>query len=261
MKKIFRISFAAVLAVLCLSLSVITAFAAKGELTINEDAVAKKGDTVTFTLNMGDCTEELEGIQMQLIYDSEYLEVDEGSLNFPNMSGVVSNAKLDDVILFTWTDVLNLADFTKTAPLVTVDFKVKKAGDTTVTYFITEMYGADVTYLKSFTLTNDIAVNGMTVVKGVSPLILGDSDLQNKYQGSFVNYADGKGEQNGSGENHVAVTGVTSVQSTTSDVIDVSKGEDNTMTIVTVVSIIVVVLAIIAVIILRHHFTKKTEDK
>ncbi|MCH5299170.1 MAG: hypothetical protein J1E96_05330 [Ruminococcus sp.] len=261
MKKLFKISFAAVLAVLCLSLSVVTAFAAKGELTINEDAVAVEGDTVTYTLNMGDCTEELEGIQMQFMYDSEYLEVDADSLDFPNMNGVVSNAGIADVILFTWTDVMNLADFTKTAPLVTVDFKVKKAGETAITYFITEMYGSDVTYLKSFTLTNDIAVNGEVVVKGASPLIVSDSDLQNQYQGSFVNYADGKGEQNGSGEDHVAVTGATGASVTDSDVIDVNKGGNNVMTIVTVVSIIVVVLAIIAVIILRNRFVKKPEDK
>lgn len=261
MKKLFKISFAAMLAVLCLSLSVITAFAAKGEITINDDVTAQKGDTISYTLNMGDCTEELEGIQMQLMYDSEYLEVDEESLDFPNMNGVVSNAKLDDVILFSWTDVMHLADFTKTTPLVKVDFKVKKAGDTAITYFITEMYGSDVTYLKRFTLTNDIAVNGMTVVQGASPLVVGDSDLQNQYQGSFVNYADGKGEQNGSGDEHVAVTGVTNASGATETVIDVTKGEDNTMTVVTVISIIVVVLAIIAVIILRHHFTAKSENK
>ena len=260
MKKLFKISFAAVLAALCLCLSVITAFAAKGELTINEEAAAKKGDTVAYTLNMGDCVEELAGIQMQLMYDSDYLEVDADSLRFPKMSGVVSNAKLDDVILFTWTDVMNLADFSKTAPLVTVDFKVKKAGDTAITYFITEMYGSDITYLKRFTLTNDIAVNGETVVEGATPLVVGDLDMQNQYQGDFVNYADGKGVQNGAGENHVAITGVTKASGTAEKIVDVTQGEDNTMTIITVVAIIVVVLAIIAVVILRHHFTKKSDD-
>lgn len=260
MKKLFKISFSAVLAAMFLSLSMVTVFAAKGELTINEDAVTKKGDTVTFTLNMGDCTEKLEGLQMQLMYDGEYLEVDEDSLAFPTMSGVVSNAKLDDIILFTWTDVVKLADFTKTSPLVTVDFKVKKAGDTAITYFITEMYGSDVTYLKSFTLTNDIAVNGENVVEGATPLINGNGMLRNQYQGSFVNYADGKGEQNGSGENHIAVTGVTNAPSASGDAVDVSQGEDNTMTIITVVSIIIIVLAIIAALILRRHFTKKPKD-
>ncbi len=261
MSKVIKISFAVLLASLVFSLSIITAFAAKGELTVNEDATAKKGDTVTFTLNMGDCTEKLEGLQMQLMYDSEYLEVDEDSLDFPTMSGVVSNAKLDDIIPFTWTDVTNLADFAKKSPLVTVDFKVKKAGDTAITYFITEMYGSDVTYLKSFTLTNDIAINGKTVIKNATPIINENGALRNQYQGSFVNYKDGKGEKNGSGENHIAVTGVTEAASTAESAVDVSRGEDNTMTVVTVVSIIIVVLAIIAVVILRRHFTKKNGEE
>lgn len=255
MKKIFKNFLTAVLMAVVLSLSMLTAFAAKGELTVNDGAVAKKGDTVTYTLNMRDCTEKLEGIQMQLMYDSEYLEIDPSSLSFPNMSGVVSNPNLADIILFSWTDVTTPVDFTEKSPLVTVDFKVKKAGDTAITYFITEMYGSDITYLKSFTLTNDISVNGELVLEDATPIIVENGVLRNEYQGDFINYADGKGEENGEGENHVAITGVTNAPSTAEDVINVTQGEDNTANIIIIVSIIVVVLAIVAAVILRRRFS------
>ncbi len=262
MKKGLKISFAIIIASLMVLLSCISVFAAS-DLTINKKVKASKGDTVTYTLKLGDCSDKLEGIQMYVFYDKDYLEIDSKSLSFPQLSGAVSNSNFSDGIAFNWTSVTDLVSFKETKTLMTVDFKVKKAGKVNITYFVTEMYGNDMTYFKDYTFTNDIDVNNHNAVKGETPILSGDSELNNKYQGSFVNYADGKGEKNGSGKNHIAVTGVTTLpsKSASDNVTDVTKGEQAPVaTIVMILGIILVIVAIIIVVILRNHFMKKDND-
>ena len=70
---------------LILALSCATAFAAKGDFTVN-GANAKVGDKITYTLNLSDCTEKIEGLQMYVAYDSKYLKIDPESLDFPTPS-------------------------------------------------------------------------------------------------------------------------------------------------------------------------------
>lgn len=253
MKRFFKTALSLSVVALILVLSCSSAFAASG-LVINDDAKAKKGDKITYTLYLGDCTEELCGIQMQLFYDSEYLELDEKSLSFPNIKGAVSNAKLENIIPFNWTTATDFVSFKKTKPLVTVDFKVKKAGNTDITYFVTELYGPDITYLRSFTFSNSIDVNGKTVIDKAAPKLNTDPENMNEYQGSFVNYADGKGEKNGSGKGHYKVEGTFTpdVPSPT----EVSKGSDNTATILWICAAAVVVLVIVIVVIIRKHYSK-----
>ncbi|MCH5304417.1 MAG: hypothetical protein J1E41_06100 [Ruminococcus sp.] len=262
MKKCLKVSFAIIMVVLVIALSCVSAFAAS-DLTINKNAKASKGDTVTYTLKLGECSDKLEGIQMYVFYDKDYLEIDAESLSLPELRGAVSNANFGDGIAFNWTSVTDLVSFADTKTLMTVDFKVKKTGKTDITYFITEMYGDDMTYFKDYTLTNDISVNNDIVVNSETPILSEDSALNNKYQGSFTNYADGKGERNGSGENHVAVTGVTTLPQVTASaqVLDVTKDTQTPITtIITILGVILVVVAIVIVIILRNHYSKKTDE-
>ncbi len=262
MKKGLKISLAIIIASLMVLLSCISVFA-ESDLTVNKKVKASKGDTVTYTLKLGDCSDKLEGIQMYVFYDKDYLEIDSQSLIFPELSGAVSNSNFSDGIAFNWTSVTDLVSFKETKTLMTVDFKVKKAGKVNITYFVTEMYGNDMTYFKDYTFTNDISVNGKNIVKGEPPILSEDSELNNKYQGSLVNYADGKGEKNGSGKNHIAVTGVTTLpsKSASDSVTDVTKDEQTPVaTIVMILGIILVIVAIIIVVILRNHFVKKADD-
>ncbi len=262
MKKGFKISFAVIMTALIIAISCVSAFAATGNTVINDKIKANSGDTVTYTLKLGDCTEKLEGIQMYVFYSKTYLSVDESSLVFPNLDGVVKNANYTDGIAFNWTSVTNLADFKKSKTLMTVDFKVKRPGNTKITYFITEMYGKDMTYLKSYTLTSDIALNDKTVIKDEAPVLSDDANLNGKYQGSFTNYADGKGEKNGSGKNHVSVTGAGTKAVATGGPANVTtSGNSSTVTIIIILGIVAAVIAIIILVILRNHFAKGSEDK
>lgn len=266
MKKGLKISFAVLMTALIIALSSLSAFAADEVTVINGKAKAHSGDTVTYTLKLGDSAEKLEGIQMYVFYNKTYLSVDEDSLEFPSLKGVVKNANYKDGIAFNWTSVTDLVDFSKTKTLMSVDFKVKRPGKTDITYFITEMYGKDITYLKSYKLTYDLAVNGKVVIKDEVPPLTSDEQLKNRYQGSFTNYADGMGEKNGKGKDHVSVTGDHEKASTADPSAATSVTKDANQngsvgTILIILGIIVAVIAIIILVILRNHFSKKPDEK
>lgn len=264
MKKVIKFISTSMIIALLLVATVVPSFAA-GNLVINGDksAKAKVGDVVTYELYLGDCKEDVLGLQAYLFYDKNYLEVDSDSLEFPSLTKVVSNPSLDNCITFNWTDVSNLADFSKSKGFVTVDFKVLKAGKTDISYFISELYGEDMTYLKNYTFTYNLKINDKTVIKDATPILNEDEENLNKYQGSFTNYADGKGEKNGSGDDHIAVTGVvtTDVAPATSVAEEVTKGEDNFGMILTIIGIVAVVIAIVIVIILRNNYNKRNNKE
>jgi beta-lactamase regulating signal transducer with metallopeptidase domain len=122
--------------------------------------------------------------------------------------------------------------------------------------------GSEMPNLTSYTLTSDISLNGKKLVKNEAPILSTSSELNNKYQGSFINYADGKGEKNGSGKDHVSVTGVTTrpVIGGATEATDVTKdGETPLSTILVILGIVVAVIAIVIVVILRRRFTQSEE--
>lgn len=265
MKRVLKfITLSFVIAVMCIC-SVMPSFAASKSLVINGEKKVKlsKGDVVTYELMLGDCKDKVEGLQAYIFYDDDYLKIDGDSVKFPSLSSVVSNSGLEGTLTFNWTDVSNTVSFKKTKTLVSADFKVLKAGETDITYFISELYGDDMTYLKNYTFTYNLYVNGDLAVEGETPLVDENEENLNQYQGSFINYADGKGEQNGAGDSddddRVAVTGETN-KSTSATVVTKDSSNTSLVTIITVASIVLVIIAIIVVIILRNVFSKKEEN-
>ncbi len=265
MKKVIKLISISMIVAILLVMTIVPSFAASN-LVINgeKDVKFKVGDVVTYELYLGDCKEKVQGLQAYIFYDKSYLKVDQDSLTFPNLTKVVSNPNLENTITFNWTDVQNFADFSKTTGFVSVDFKVLKAGKTDISYFISELYGEDMTYLKQYTFTYNLKVNNKTVVKNAVPIVNDDSNNLNQYQGAFTNYADGKGEKNGSGKEHVAIVGqiTTNVSNSGNDTAkDVYQGDDNTGMVLTIIGIVAVVIAIIIVVILRNNYNKRKENK
>lgn len=256
-----------IIAVLLVS-STVTSFAVD-ELTVN-GAKAKVGSTVTYVLNLGDASEEIVGLQMQVIYDDEYLKIDENSVYFPNVSGMVSNAGVSGIVLFNYASVQNPVNFAQSMQLVTMNFEVLKAGETEITYFVTELYGMKAIngdeddfqpYLKSYTFTYDLSVDDKLVVEQGTPAVNNDDALKNEYQGDFINYADGKGEGNAdtNNEEHVAVTGETTVVSSP---IDIEKDDPNNITtILCIVGAVLIIGIIVILVILKNKNTSKTTNE
>lgn len=250
---------------ICLSLAVllsmsVTAFAADDEaLTINGGAEVKVGDRVKYTLYLADTKEEIIGFQLALFFDKEYLELDKNSMSFDKFDGVIYNADLDDSLPMNWTNISHPADFSKKAMFLSLEFRVLKGGETEISQFVTEMYGDDMTYLKSYTWTYDISVNDEAVVSDQAPVIYDNEEYAQNNSGSIVNYLDGMGEENTPNkENHPAVVGYTQ---TVTEIVDVTKAgtsseESGDFPITTVIigaAVLIVVLAVVGVVVIKKR--------
>lgn len=256
-KKIISVCIALVV---LMSVSV-TAFAADDILDINDGAKVNVGDRVKYTLYLADTKEEIIGFELRLFYDKDYLELDKKSLEFDKFDGVIYNTDLDNMIPINWTNISNPADFSKKAMFLSLEFRVLKEGETDISQFVSEMYGDDMTYLKSYTWTYDISVNDETVVSDQVPIISEDEDTLKNRQGSFINYLDGKGEENTPDkDNHPAVISYT--QNVT-DIVEVTKNSssgdnsaDSDFPLIPVIigaAVLVVVLAVVGVLIVKKR--------
>ncbi|MEE0913579.1 MAG: cohesin domain-containing protein [Ruminococcus sp.] len=244
-----------------------TTSAAEDELVINSDAKVKVGDTVKFSLYLSDTTEDIIGFEMRLFYDNEYLEFDKDSITYEKFNGVIHNLNLENKIPISWTNISEPANFSQKALFVSADFKVLKGGETEISQFVTEMYGDDMTYLKSYKWTYDITVNNEPVVTDKTPVMNADEETLNRSQGSFINYVDGMGEENSPNQDNHEVFGGTGPQAGTnvvSNVLDVTRyenaggsGSSDMTPIIIVAAIVVVIGAIIAILIVKKKDDKK----
>ena len=270
MKKQFTRIFSVLFAmIMVLTSSLVTASAAEEELVINSDATVKVGDTIKFSLYLADTTEEIIGFEMRLFYDNEYLEFDKDSITYEKFDGVIHNLNLENKIPISWTNISAPASFPQKALFLSAEFKVLKGGETEISQFVTEMYGDDMTYLKSYTWSYDITVNGEDIVTDKTPVMNADEETLMKSQGSFINYLDGMGEENTPNKDNHESFGGSSYQSGTQIVTNINNvtryetvpgsGTDMTWLII-VAAIVVVIGAIIAILIVKKNDDKKAED-
>ena len=219
--KIISLCFASVL--MLSFMTSITAFAADDELTVNSNAKVKVGDKIKYTLYLSDTKEDIIGFELRMFYDHNYLELDKEFLS--------------------------------------MEFKVVKGGETEISQFVSEMYGDDMTYLKSYKWTYDITVNDKSIVKDQTPVISDDQQTLEKNQGSFINYIDGMGEENTPNkDNHQAVVGSVPGTQIATQYVDVTRYENvssdgsfNMMPIIVIVAVVVVAGAIVAILIIKKR--------
>lgn len=259
--KIISLCFASVL--MLSFMTSITAFAADDELTVNSNAKVKVGDKIKYTLYLSDTKEDIIGFELRMFYDHNYLELDKDSVNYGKFDGVIHNLNIEDKIPINWTNISTPVSFSNKAEFLSMEFKVVKGGETEISQFVSEMYGDDMTYLKSYKWTYDITVNDKSIVKDQTPIISDDQQTLEKNQGSFINYIDGMGEENTPNkDNHQAVVGSVPGTQIATQYVDVtiyenvsSDGSFNMMPIIVIVAVVVVAGAIVAILII-----KKRED-
>lgn len=254
--KIVSLCFAAVL--MLSFMTSITAFAADDELTVNSDAKVKVGDKIKYTLYLSDTKEDIIGFELRMFYDHNYLELDKDSVNYGKFDGVIHNLNLEDKIPINWTNISTPISFSSKAEFLSMEFKVLQGGETEISQFVSEMYGDDMTYLKSYKWTYDITVNDKPIVEDKTPVISDDKQTLEKNQGSFINYIDGMGEENTPNkDNHQAVVSGTQIATEYVDVTRYenvnSNGSFNMMPIIVIVAVVVVVGAIIAILIIKKR--------
>ena len=169
---------------------------AADDVRINDAASVAVGESFTYSMYISDASAGIMGMQAYVFYDTDYLEIDTASINFETLNGVIYNGNLNGYMTFNFSDITNYADFSSRSQLTSMNFKVKKAGDTNITYFIREMYGSDTQSLTAYTFTYDILTNGKALVTEQTPVVESSDKYINTYQGNFINYIDGKGNDN-----------------------------------------------------------------
>ena len=269
-KHLVKIIFLCFVSVLMLSMMTsMTVFAADNELTVNSDAKVKVGDKIKYTLYLSDTKEDIIGFELRMFYDHNYLELDKDSMNYGKFDGVIHNLNIEDKIPINWTNISTPISFANKAEFLSMEFKVVKGGETEISQFVTEMYGDDMTYLKSYKWSYDITVNDKSIVKDQTPVISDDKQTLENNQGSFINYVDGMGEENTPNkDNHQAVVGSVPGTQIATQYVDVTRYENvtsdgsfNMMPIIVIVAIVVIVGAIVAILIIKKRDDAKISDE
>lgn len=269
-KHLVKIISLCFVSVLMLSLMTsMTVFAADNELTVNSDAKVKVGDKIKYTLYLSDTKEDIIGFELRMFYDHNYLELDKDSMNYGKFDGVIHNLNIEDKIPINWTNISTPISFANKAEFLSMEFKVVKGGETEISQFVTEMYGDDMTYLKSYKWSYDITVNDKSIVKDQTPVISDDKQTLENNQGSFINYVDGMGEENTPNkDNHQAVVGSVPGTQIATQYVDVTRYENvtsdgsfNMMPIIVIVAIVVIVGAIVAILIIKKRDDAKISDE
>lgn len=274
-KSILSILFVAIMTASCFCIPV---NAADDDLKIkissdDKDSVtAKVGDTVKYAVYMSQTNEKVIGIQMSFFYDDAYLKMDADSVKCESFPNSVGNTDLKNYYIFTWTDVQNPVTLNSNKSLVSAEFKVLKGGETDLSYFISDIYGDDMTYLKSYKITCKLWVNGEEVKQDAVPIVDEKKASENKLQGDFINYVDGMGEENTPNKDdhksvivekrYIATQKSTSVVDVTKTVETSTKGSGSgsSTTIIIIVAIAVVLLAAGAIILVKKKDDKKKSD-
>ncbi len=182
--------------VLLASSSVMMAFAEEGGLSVNGEDQVDVGETMTYTLYLSEATEPIVGFQIYIFYDDEYLEYQKDSLTFEKFSVVFYNEDIPGKIPMNCSQIMDMPVFAQKTQFVSADFKVLKPGKANIKYYVTDLYGEDMTYLKSYTFTYSLKVGDKTIVDDKTPPLDTRKEIQESYGGDFINYGDGMGEVN-----------------------------------------------------------------
>lgn len=191
MKNLTRKLLALFIAVALLVLSVPFAFAA-------EEKEASKGSTVEYTLSIADSKQKITGIHFELYFNKDVLKVKD--VNTDNLSGSTVNADEAGTGRITVVNGLingsrGLVCQEKTA-LITVTFDVISDGSAEVEYYIPYMYDYDMVNIHTYTLTEDMSIDGAVVSENAVPVLADADELEKKIsgfdRGDFENTANGK---------------------------------------------------------------------
>ena len=195
---------------------------------------------------------------------TQYLEFDKNSLTYEKFSGVIHNVNLENKIPISWTNISTPVDFSSKGLFLSAEFKVLKEGETEISHFVTEMYGDDMTYLKSYKWSYDITVNDKTIVTDKTPVINADEETLNRNQGGFINYKDGMGEENSPNKDSHDYVGYTQV---VTDYVEVTRYENapggvdaptDMKPIIYIGAVVIIIGAIVAILIVKKNDDKKS---
>jgi hypothetical protein len=248
MKNIFARLMAVICVLVLLMSCCFTAFAKSEALIINSDITAKVGDKITYKLYLSDCETPVVGFQMYLLFDNKRLKIVDNSVAYENFSSVIYNTTLDGVVPMSWTNFSSPVNFSDKSQFFSIDFEVLKGGDCEISQFVSELYGEDMTFMKNYSFSFGVFINGQSVAENKQIAVNSDRNNVEKYQGGFINYDDGMGENSPNSSSHKAVT------------VDVNDSSDvDYSDIIMIVAFSVVIVALAVVMIIRKRASSKRD--
>lgn len=194
-KSIIRLFSILLPAVLMISCTMLSASAAENA-RVNGVEIAV-GEEFTYTFNISDADQKIAGMQMNLFFDQDALElvgVSDGVLN--GTSTINDNQNKDGRITYINAFMngggLKCKDETVVA---TATFRVISAEDTDITYFIEYLYDINLVDIHSYTFTCDFLSRETVISQGNIPL-LADKTIRDDLTGfdTFQNNEEGKGD-------------------------------------------------------------------
>lgn len=269
MKKFIKITFVAMLSILILLTSVFIASAEGETATVNGQEI-KVGETITYTFNISEAEQKVTGMQMNIFFDQEALELVEVTDGVLNGSSTINDNQNGDgriVLVNAFMNGGGLNCKEKTA-LATATFKVTAAVETEITYFIQYLYDIDMVDIYSYTFTCDLTA-GDTVISEDKTPILADGAVTDQLTevDNFRNNQEGKGDgikrepQTVPAATQNQPSGGTSpTQPTTSSEDGDSSEGGNTGLIIALVGTVIVAAAIAGVVIFKLK-SQKAEDQ
>lgn len=191
-KRISAVFLALLVCVVFLAFSMMS-FSAEENLKINDKINAKVGDKVTYEFYVSDVPEKVEDIQMQVSYESEYLEIDGDDVKYLEGGSSVYNTDLENRMLFNSANGVQGWDFSEKTLILSLSFEVLKGGETNIEYYMQCMdYLSNSMNVDYYVFKTDFLVNGKAVEKNVTPKV--DANASG---GTFINFENGKGSDNG----------------------------------------------------------------
>ncbi|MGN0452622.1 MAG: cohesin domain-containing protein [Ruminococcus sp.] len=261
MKKILKITFVSLIIAALLSVSLVSAFAAESA-TVNGQT-ANVGDTVTYTFSISDCKQNITGIHMDVFFDQEILSLEE--VNADNLTGslVINDNKNNDGVIIITNSMINGAIGLKCedkTTIVTITFKVIKAGETDITYYVPYLYDLDMVNIYDYTFSYDMAVAGNVVIEDKPPVLAGEEELAGIGDlGDFANNEEGTG----SGEKPQVATQAqqnnnnNAQQNNNGSSANSGESGLSSTAVWAIVISVVIVLAIVVLIVVKVKFDKK----
>lgn len=155
------------------------------------------GDTFTYTFNVSDAEQKISGMQINIFFDQDVLELLEVTDGVLGGTSVINDNQGKDGRIVLVNGFMNgggLECKEKTA-LATATFKVIAPETTEVTYFVQYLYDIDMIDIYSYTFTCDITSEGTVISENKTP-ILADSSMTDvlTYPDNFRNNQEGKGD-------------------------------------------------------------------
>lgn len=192
LKRIISLISVLVLVIGIVSVGVVSSSAVD---TAQTEVKVSSGDDVEYVLTLGNVPTPVVGCQFALYYDKEYLEVSSAYVGTKDneVPSSMINPDADGAVLGNWSN-LDGVDFKEARPMLTVNFKAKKNGQTHISYFIQYLYdkaifaSKDKIQITQFKFTCSVKVNGEAVIENAAPEL---NTVESQSTGVFVNSLDG----------------------------------------------------------------------